>query len=460
MRAAGSAPRETQGFVVDPATGQQVPTSFFAGRPHQREQHDQRDGTATIAASGGLQLSVGATSLIRVGGNLSIDTEGGAGDVRFASTGPGPVRNRRHTQRQHRGLEHPSRSHRQTSGRKDDQRWLPFPRGWERYRHCECNGSDFAFHRRRSHFYRGKQCTTRQRGCFNLTVRAGGNAAFFGNASAPQINVTSANIDIAPEATLGAAGTTTAVNLTAVPNGRQVTLGGSEEGLGYTLSQAEIGRIRSAALSFAAAAAGTDAERGADLLIRALTLSGSQSNGFSSVTIATPGRARVEGAVAMTGAAPTDRLMIAATERLEVVTPTGSITMRDVSNQLGGILQLRSDAISVTDAQLATQLAANPNFAGRDEALRTNNGANTPSGFIQAGGVQLLSGGRIFIQNTGTATEFAGLTVGGGGLLIGSIRPTGNTSGQGSTQGFSFVGILENGNDVLLFNFTIDVQRM
>jgi hypothetical protein len=299
----------------------------------------------------------------------------------------------------------------------------------------------------------------------SLSVTAGQNAEFTGAATAPTINVRSANINIADGATLGAASTTTAVNLTAVPNGRQVVIGGGEEGPGYTLSQAEIGRIRGTALSVATAAAGADANRGADLLIRALTLNGSAASGFSTISFSTPGRTRVEGAVLVNGAAATDRLAITGTERVEVVTPTGSITMRDASNQLGGVLQLISDNILVTDGALASQLAANPNFQGRDQALRTNNGAATPAGFVQAGGVQLLSGGRIFVQNTGTATEFAGVTVGGGGLLIGrmttSQAPGGGTGGGtgggsgGSTTAFSFIGTLQTASEVLFFDFTV-----
>jgi hypothetical protein len=295
----------------------------------------------------------------------------------------------------------------------------------------------------------------------SLSVTSGESADITGAVSAPQISIRSADINIAEGATLGAAGTTTAVNLTANPNGRQVVLGGTEEGPGYTLTQSEIARIRSSALSFATAAAGTDANRGADLLIRALTLNGSAASGFSTVSFSTPGRVRVEGAVVVNGAAATDRLSITGTERLEVVTPTGSITMRDTSNQLSGVLQLISDSIVVTDSALANQLASNPNFEGRDQALRTNNGAATPAGFVQAGGVQLLSGGRIFVQNTGTATEFAGVTVGGGGLLIGrmttSQTPGGDIGGGsgGSTTNFSFVGTLQTANEVLFFDFSV-----
>jgi hypothetical protein len=294
-----------------------------------------------------------------------------------------------------------------------------------------------------------------------------GTATLQGNITAPQISVSSGNIAIGANANVGGA-TTTAVNLTALPAGRQVTLGGTEEGPGYTLSQAEISRIRSAALNFATSAVSSEAGRGADLLIRALSLNGSAANGFSTVTIGTPGRVRVEGAVAVTGAAATDRLAITGSERLEVITPGGGITMRDASNQLGGILQLLSDNIVVTDSGLAAQLAANPGFDGRDQALRTNNGEVRPAGSLQAGGVQLLSGGRIFVQNTGTATEFAGITVGGGGLLIGRMTTTttpapapgtgtggGTGGGTGTTTSFSFTGTLQTANEVLFFDFTV-----
>src|SRR4029453_10352361 len=97
-------------------------------------------------------------------------------------------------------------------------------------------------------------------------------------------------------------------------------------------------------------------------------------------------------------------------------------------------------------------LAEDPNFSGRDAALLNNSGAVKPAGYLEAGGIQLLAGSNIFIQNTGTATEFAGLTVGGGGLLVGRYQAKSNPHGN---QAFSFTGTLTTADDVLQFEFTI-----
>ncbi|MDQ3245664.1 MAG: DVUA0089 family protein [Pseudomonadota bacterium] len=66
--------------------------------------------------------------------------------------------------------------------------------------------------------------------------------------------------------------------------------------------------------------------------------------------------------------------------------------------------------------------------------------------------MQLLTNGNIFIQNSGTATQFAGLTVGGQGLLVGRYQASTNPDG---TQSFSFTGTLTTADDVLYFDFTI-----
>ena len=168
------------------------------------------------------------------------------------------------------------------------------------------------------------------------------------------------------------------------------------------------------------------------------SIEGSQTpgGGTRSLTLDTDGSVRVEGTINYINAAPTDSLLISAGQRIEVITP-GGIQMTNSTGALSGMLTLQSDNIVVTDSALAARLAADPTFAGFEDALKTNNGATNPAGYLQAGGIALLGGSNIFIQNTGTATDFAGLTVGGGGLLVGRYQTVVNANG---TQGFSFVG--------------------
>src|SRR3546814_5616722 len=96
--------------------------------------------------------------------------------------------------------------------------------------------------------------------------------------------------------------------------------------------------------------------------------------------------------------------------------------MRDAQGDLAGQLTLFSNNIVVADSSLAGQLAADPNFAGRDEALLDNDGPVNPAGYIQAGRVGLLTGGTLFVQHTGTPTRFCGITVGSGGLFVTGAR--------------------------------------
>jgi hypothetical protein len=301
----------------------------------------------------------------------------------------------------------------------------------------------------------------------SISVMSPGTATLQGNITAPQISVSSGNIAIGANANVGGA-TTTAVNLTALPAGRQVTLGGTEEGPGYTLSQAEISRIRSAALNFATSAVSSEAGRGADLLIRALSLSGSAANGISTVNINTPGRIRVEGAVAMTGAAATDRLAITGAERLEVITPGGGITMRDASNQLGGILQLVSDNIVVTDSGAGRAARRQSDLRGprsgashqqwRGPPGRPAPGRRHPAAlrgpylrpeYRHCHGVRWPHGRRRRAADRPHdhhhhADSAPGTGTGGG---------TGG--GTGTTTSFSFTGTLQTANEVLFFDFTV-----
>ena len=45
-------------------------------------------------------------------------------------------------------------------------------------------------------------------------------------------------------------------------------------------------------------------------------------------------------------------------------------------------------------------------------------GADTPRGYVEAGTIRLAPNTTLFVQNSGTAVNFAGLTVGTGGLTI------------------------------------------
>ncbi|MGZ8346659.1 MAG: DVUA0089 family protein, partial [Allosphingosinicella sp.] len=276
-----------------------------------------------------------------------------------------------------------------------------------------------------------------------------------GEIYAPVINLRSVDIEIDAGGVVGDEDDPGEVNLIVVPSGEQTELGdGLPGGDGYKLTQDEVERIEASRATVTVSPAGNDPAREPDVLIGDLVIAGSEINGPSSVSVVTNGTLRVVGIVEYAGAAAGDTLLIRADERLEVITPTGGIGIFDSNDELSGQLQLSSSNIVVADADLAARLAEDSEFDGRDEALRTNSGAVNEAGYLQAGGIGLFSGGNIFVQNTGTATNFAGLTVGGGGLLIGSVSQV-----PGGGGAASFRGTLITANDVLTFEFTINSDR-
>ena len=107
-------------------------------------------------------------------------------------------------------------------------------------------------------------------------------------------------------------------------------IGGTAQGPGYTLTNAEAGRIRAGILRILVPALATAPGRTPDLIIRDLTVNGGgAAAGLGNLQVISPGIARVEGNVLMADARTQDGLLLNARERLEVVTPTASVRVRD-----------------------------------------------------------------------------------------------------------------------------------
>jgi hypothetical protein len=185
-------------------------------------------------------------------------------------------------------------------------------------------------------------------------------------------------------------------------------LGGAAQGPGYTLTDAEADRIRAATLTVQAAANGTAANRAPDVLVRDLSLAG---QAIGTLQLTTPGIVQVEGNLLLAGVQPQGGIRLTATERLQVVNPTGSVRVRDGAGLADGNLLLVSNNIWSAPQALLAQLVADSNFAGRDEALLDNQGPVEPAGYIEAGTVVLSARDSLFVQNSGTLTSFAGITV-------------------------------------------------
>jgi filamentous hemagglutinin family protein len=250
----------------------------------------------------------------------------------------------------------------------------------------------------------------------SVDLRAGGLASFSGTVSAPNITVTSADIDVADGASLGVFGVTNLITLNA--RNDDIVIGGEGEGDEGEYYLSEDGDIESNSLVVNAVSSGEGAP---DVSVLDVEIEGSQTagGGISHVTVNTGGSIVVSGDVNYVNAGAADSLTLNAGERIEVVTDTGSIMMTNSAGQLSGSLSLKAHDVWVASQSLLDQLEADPDFEGRDDALATNDGEVNPDGYVQAGGITVtMLGSSFMVQNTGTADDFAGLSVGDGGLTI------------------------------------------
>ena len=255
-------------------------------------------------------------------------------------------------------------------------------------------------------------------GTATLRVSAGGLARFLAAATAADIRVASADIDVTAAGSVGNAATTL-TELQVQPGANATTIGGGAAGPGYTLTQDEANRVRGDTLRVTALGGPAGPTGSSQIVVRDLALAGrGAANGIAAFEIGTPGTVRAEGGLSLANALAGDRIAITAGNRVEVVAPGGGIRIRDAAGAPAGTLNVAAGHIWVSDAATLAQLLADPAFAGRDAALRTNNGPDTPRGYVEAGTIRLAPNTTLFVQNSGTAVAFAGLTVGAGGLAI------------------------------------------
>jgi filamentous hemagglutinin family protein len=261
------------------------------------------------------------------------------------------------------------------------------------------------------------------------SVRAGDLATIAGRMLGNTIQLASADIDLG-----GAVGGTGTARVTlqvlpapgaALPN--QVVLGGTTQGPGYTLTAAEAGRIATGQLDLLVPVTGTSANRAPDLLVRDLSLNATGTTGFVgnlnlNVGSGTAGIAETVGNLALTGAGATNGISIQAGERVQIVNPTGSVRVRDAAGFPAGTLTISAANIWSASRNLLDRLAADPAFAGRDQALLTNDGPDQPRGYIEGAEINLRAGSTLLVQNSGTRARFAGITTVQGTL---TIVPTG-----------------------------------
>ncbi|HEV2866763.1 MAG TPA: hypothetical protein VGX37_09620, partial [Allosphingosinicella sp.] len=251
-----------------------------------------------------------------------------------------------------------------------------------------------------------------------VEVDTGGQAAFQGAVQAGTISVVSGDIEIGESGALGDAGTEL-VSLTARATGQPVVVGGGEEGPGYTLTQAEAGRIAAERLRIQAPQT-ANAGNSPSVFVRDLAFDAGR---VGAVELQSGGIVEVQGNLLLANAGASNTLEIRAGSRLQLITPTGSIRVRDSAGLPAGSVSLTASDIWAGSRTIIDQLSADPDFAGRDAALLANDGPVEPRGYIEGADVSLFAADTVFVQNSGTRAEFGGITVLADTL---TITPTGS----------------------------------
>ena len=254
----------------------------------------------------------------------------------------------------------------------------------------------------------------------DASFTATGTANFLGAVSVPTITVTSGDINVAAGASLGVHGVTDLLTLNAVSDDPIVIGSGGSPSVGqYVLD--EDGDLEAASIIVNAVAA-TSGGSAPDIHVFDVDIDGSQTagGGTSSVEVNTTGSILVAGAVNYANAGADDVLSLNSGDKIEVATDLGgSIAMTDNSGNLSGTLNLRGHDVWVANQATLAKLEADPNYAARNTDLATNPGADNQAGFLQAGGITVdLLGSSLMVQNSGTAQQPAGVSIGSGGLTI------------------------------------------
>lgn len=263
-----------------------------------------------------------------------------------------------------------------------------------------------------------------------LAASAGTTILVDGAVTGRDMTLASRDITIAPTGRLGTLGVTRTLSLANNDDAQQSFVGGTGTVAGYHIDADEMTRLHAAAIEIIAPiVAGGGAEP--DLMIDGFTMTGGASSGANlgadgSLTLRTPGRARVIGAVALTDLADANSLTVAADTALEVILGQGSVRLSNGSDPAGR-LNLAASAVFVATQAAIGDIAGAASIDAIDARLAENDGVTSDEGALFAGGINAAVGDGFYVQNSGAGTQTAqrrGLTFGALGLNVDASSPT------------------------------------
>jgi hypothetical protein len=161
---------------------------------------------------------------------------------------------------------------------------------------------------------------------------------------------------------------------------------------------------------------------------------------------------RIEGNVALTSAGANDRLGFSAGNRIDLITPSGSIVATAPGGALAGTIAMSANRIFVGSDVAAADIALLSTTDEIDQRLGTNDGPVKTEGYLQADMLEFDVFQSLFIQNSGSGLSYAtraGFTAGDGGVTIDAgeggpiaIVINGRQSGEGIVTGADLIPLL------------------
>ncbi|MBB4641827.1 beta strand repeat-containing protein [Rhizorhapis suberifaciens] len=241
-----------------------------------------------------------------------------------------------------------------------------------------------------------------------IDIDALGTATVNGLLSGNGISIASSDIVIGSGAQIGSRIGTVSLELANNDDSRPTYMGGLDNSSGYSLSAAEMLRLFSNAISITGprlAASST-----ADLIVDGFTLgagSGGNLGPSGILSISTPGKLRVVGAVRLTDFNAGNLFDLTAGDTLEVIAGLGSIDMRNVNGGLTGLLRLASDDVIVATAAAITDVGNAATMGMINNRLALNDGVVLDEGALRAGTISFDIANGLYIQNLGASDAIA-----------------------------------------------------
>lgn len=252
----------------------------------------------------------------------------------------------------------------------------------------------------------------------NSTISIIGDDPSSRQIAANSMGLASNFIVIDPNASFGA----NSLALQSLNTDAMAVIGGTTQGLGYTLVQSDFENIDADDLFIFLPQTFTADEFAVE--VRDLSLLGSAGGGFNFFGIGTSGSLQLVGAIDMTLAGD-DTLSLSANGTLYLSLPDASISILNEAGIRGGTIFLEGDRIIAAGNDIKAIIdndATDPQIAALllDEANALEQGA-----FISADAVNMRAGSLIYTQNTGAEGIYDGIRTGAGGLTVSSFPTEG-----------------------------------